>query len=595
MALTYRPINDPITNKQLYEIDLRDGNKTITAIPEQDLIMAGYQIRPEIMERPGDIYGQPEPIPPNISEPQYLAVADRPSGTQLPPLSLSMGQSVSEAAPSDIKEAPQTNETMSAIPSGEAKKGQLDKNPYVNFEDTLVNDELRERYRREHSNKKVVVDPGGFKKINQVTEIGQETPEGIKEGLEQSVQQKIQAARKQAFSDVEQLNQAIKSTNDAYLDTQKNIQEHQDNMDAARKKIEGMNNDLNRISKQIQNREINPNRIFQEASTGTKILAFLGIIAGGIGQGMLGGPNMGIKGIEDAINRDIDAQKSMIDKLNGDYNRVDNQLSRFIQMGYSPKEAEQMLKTLQLKEAAQRMELDALKAKEPQIQANLSKAIAEIRAKENETKYNMFRDSAAKTRIQKGNVAPTIIDMNDIQAPPGTPDIERWVLTLDGKSAWASSPTEKRKIIENLNIVRAYRDDMQKLMKLVNEWGSSIPYSEAYQKGMPYLASLQNAERLEKVMGALDKGAANQVNKTFGEPFAIWRGINKGGFANTNMLLNRLNSALDSMITGAKNKNYPGLTYDWGKSSKKGESREGGSMLVAPSGGTFNKKTVEVE
>lgn len=56
-------------------------------------------------------------------------------------------------------------------------------------------------------------------------------------------------------------------------------------------------------------KEIEPDHYWHNKGTGSKISAGLGMILGGIGSGMTGGPNYAFETIQKAIDRDIDSQK----------------------------------------------------------------------------------------------------------------------------------------------------------------------------------------------------------------------------------------------------------------------------------------------
>ncbi len=56
--------------------------------------------------------------------------------------------------------------------------------------------------------------------------------------------------------------------------------------------------------------KIDPNRLYNNTSTGNKVLAGLGMLLSGMGSGLSGQPNMAASVIEKAIERDIDAQKN---------------------------------------------------------------------------------------------------------------------------------------------------------------------------------------------------------------------------------------------------------------------------------------------
>ncbi len=56
--------------------------------------------------------------------------------------------------------------------------------------------------------------------------------------------------------------------------------------------------------------QVDPEKWWNDRSTGQKIAGFLAAIVGGLVQGRVGGPNSGLAMIENAIERDIDAQKA---------------------------------------------------------------------------------------------------------------------------------------------------------------------------------------------------------------------------------------------------------------------------------------------
>jgi hypothetical protein len=64
-----------------------------------------------------------------------------------------------------------------------------------------------------------------------------------------------------------------------------------------------------KIAKEIGSGEVDFNKVWHESGTGKQILAAIGIALGGAASGVTGGPNMALKVIDDAIDRDIAAQK----------------------------------------------------------------------------------------------------------------------------------------------------------------------------------------------------------------------------------------------------------------------------------------------
>jgi len=60
----------------------------------------------------------------------------------------------------------------------------------------------------------------------------------------------------------------------------------------------------------VKNSKVDPNRYWNNKSTGSKIAAGIGLLLGGISQGLGGGPNPAIAAINQHIQQDIDAQKN---------------------------------------------------------------------------------------------------------------------------------------------------------------------------------------------------------------------------------------------------------------------------------------------
>lgn len=63
------------------------------------------------------------------------------------------------------------------------------------------------------------------------------------------------------------------------------------------------------LAKAIAEGKVDTNRWWNNKSTGDKIAAGIGMLFSGIGSGLTGKPNMALEVMNDAINRDIDAQK----------------------------------------------------------------------------------------------------------------------------------------------------------------------------------------------------------------------------------------------------------------------------------------------
>lgn len=114
--------------------------------------------------------------------------------------------------------------------------------------------------------------------------------------------------------------------------------------------------------------KIDPQRLWHEAGTGGRIAAGIGLILGGIGAGLTGGPNQAVAMMDKLIERDIDAQKADLGKKHSLY-------SMYLQQTHNENTAHSMAK------------LDMATAVQGQLQM-ISARSATPMAKAAEAKFN---------------------------------------------------------------------------------------------------------------------------------------------------------------------------------------------------------------
>lgn len=74
--------------------------------------------------------------------------------------------------------------------------------------------------------------------------------------------------------------------------------------------------ELQQMQQDIMHQKIDPHRLWNDASTGQKAAAGIGVMLAGIGAGLAGGPNQAIQMIDKMAERDIQAQKMELGKKN---------------------------------------------------------------------------------------------------------------------------------------------------------------------------------------------------------------------------------------------------------------------------------------
>lgn len=100
----------------------------------------------------------------------------------------------------------------------------------------------------------------------------------------------------------------------AYGSAMKQLQDLAVKSSQEKERLRGM---MDQVNKSITENQIDPNRFMGNKGTLGRIGTALGLILGGIGQGMTGGrENLAMRALENAIDRDIDAQKQELGKKN---------------------------------------------------------------------------------------------------------------------------------------------------------------------------------------------------------------------------------------------------------------------------------------
>lgn len=111
----------------------------------------------------------------------------------------------------------------------------------------------------------------------------------------------------------------------ATLPSQDALIKRQADIEARRQALQA---ETDALQKTVLEGKIDPNRMWNNTSSGNKVMATIGVLLSGIGSGLQGNgaQNLALKGINDAIDRDIDAQKA---NLNKSQNMLSMNMKRF--------------------------------------------------------------------------------------------------------------------------------------------------------------------------------------------------------------------------------------------------------------------------
>lgn len=188
-----------------------------------------------------------------------------------------------------------------------------------------------------------MTDPGGINKFSNEAKGAAKQSANVTQ-QEANVQERIQ-------------NDYTEQAKAYAVETQKGVQERQARADTQKKLVESG--------------KIDPNHLWSSSSTASKISAGIGILLGGIGQGLIGGPNQALQVIDKAIDRDIDSQKANLGKQEG-------LLHTYLQEGHDYQTARQLAKADLLDNASSQLKAAAMKYSGPKAQAAAMGQVAAI-------------------------------------------------------------------------------------------------------------------------------------------------------------------------------------------------------------------------
>jgi len=170
------------------------------------------------------------------------------------------------------------------------------------------------------------------------------------------------------------------------------------------------------LQQEMASGKVDPTQWWKNQNLGGKVAASIALVLGGIGQAFGGGPNQALAVINDAIEKDIDAQKT-------DLGKKQNLLSHYVQQGHDINAAAQLAKADQMDAYAGQMQMVASKYGGQEAAVNADKTIAGIKgdaAKMRQTAMQQgFENSlkAAELRLKAEALAAKEAQPSNLVAP----------------------------------------------------------------------------------------------------------------------------------------------------------------------------------
>ena len=314
-------------------------------------------------------------------------------------------------------------------------------------------------------------------------------------------QEEIDATRK-AMDEMRESEEAFKVQREARIQAQK---EREDKL----------LNDINTLNEQYRAVEIEPNRIFKNASTGAKILAALSVGLGAYAASMTGGKNYALEIIDGAIEDDIQAQKLELQQKGASIDDKRNLLNDLIKRGLSEAEAEEASRLMLLQKVKRTLEEKLLDIKDARKKEEAKNIDDQLKIKIAETKANLMMKVIPQERmVTETKLMPTaklsvelaqmkenakLTAQRQFQEEQGLSKKEKDARTVQGYIGLAPDPTDARKmreakagsdaIIKQLDALIAFREKhgFEMLNRKVVDAGISLATTVALElKSEPF-------------------------------------------------------------------------------------------------------------
>ncbi len=162
-----------------------------------------------------------------------------------------------------------------------------------------------------------------------------------------------------------------------------------------------------KLGQDVLTDKVNPNRLYQNMSTGGKIASTIGLILGGLGAGATGGKNLAVEAMQKAIETDVDAQKA-------NQSSAMNLYKMNLEATHNGVEARNLTINQLMSAAQAQLAKRAADTTNQNGQLEAQKAIQDIQAKKMENAQNAYKFKTLEelSNSSKANVPPGQVDLD---------------------------------------------------------------------------------------------------------------------------------------------------------------------------------------
>jgi hypothetical protein len=248
------------------------------------------------------------------------------------------------------------------------------------------------------------------------------------------------------------------------------VEEQQKQAATYQANFERLNAKRAQLEEDINTGKIDPNRYINSMSGGQKVANAIGIILGGLGQGLAGGENVAMKLLQKQIDADVDAQKSELGKKQ-------NLLSANMQEFNNLQDATNMTRAMSADIVARQLDQAAAAATDPLVKARAQEAAGKLRLQ--------YADAMEQTALRQTMMG---------QTQSGALDPARAISMLVPKE----QQEEALKELSNINAVNdaalAVNDTFDSINKI--RLGGKIPFTK--EKAMLDAANTNIISRIKQ-------------------------------------------------------------------------------------------------
>lgn len=232
----------------------------------------------------------------------------------------------------------------------------------------------------------------------------------------------------------------------------------QDAIDHFNTSFNAIDQDRKHFQDDLNNSHIDPQRFMSSLSTGQKISSAIGLVLGGLGSGLTGGPNQALQFLNQQIDRDIDGQKA-------DLGKKESLLSMNMQRFGSLRDATEMTR-LQMKDMTDmQIQKNAAQAQSPMAKAAAQQLLGQHEQEAGMAMRNIAMSQALYKSGANGHVNPELLNAVHQMNPEVAKDFEARHVPGIGNASIPVPDKAKDSMVEKTNLltnIQKLRDFAQK-------------------------------------------------------------------------------------------------------------------------------------